>query len=209
MFYRANNEDDIKARLANAKNRRLLNAKLQGNSLGASDEATIVSASEWVKRSRLKESDSVKNEGIEKNKVIKEIYDASNLKGLKVKHSASAFDDLNPVDNTNNISDGVILTLADTSILTKDGRGRVIESALEDDADILENINMKESDLRAERDKKIKRMKQPLYGGFDDDEFEELNAFHVNMTNVNKARKILSHYDLDKQVKKEEILIGN
>ena len=184
---------------------------MQGQGLGTSDEAALLSAADWVKRSRAKESETVKNQEIQnKDSLVKENYNSSNLKGLKVKHSASAFDSLNAVNDTNDISEGVILTLADTSILTKDGRGRVTAGRRgeEEEADVLENILLKESDLRAERDRKVRRMKQPLYGGFDDDEFEDQDSIAVSMVGVSRARKILPHYDLDRQVRKQEILIG-
>lgn len=220
---------EIRYKLEQAKNRRLEKAQLQGgkglsdvngSGKGDDDDDLLLSAADWVKRSRVKTVENAEKLRAQKiaeeaatAKAISAGYNATELKGLKVKHSADAFDDLS------NIEDGVILTLADSSVVLKDERGRILST--NDAGDELENINMREADLRAARDAKIKRLKKPLYGGYDDDEFEETGEFGGGMVSSEAAKRkgqlpigssrVLPQYDLDRQEnpnRKKELLVG-
>jgi len=205
---------DIRKKLEQAKNRRLEKAQLQGKGLSdvsgkVDDDSALLSAADWVKRSRVKTVENAEN--LKAQKLAQEAasktgatHTAAELKGLRVKHSAEAFDSMS------NIEDGVILTLADSSVVRKDDRGRVLGA--NDSGDELENLNMREADQRAARDAKVKRLKQPLYGGYDDDEFEETAQFGAMVSSEAAGRKrVLPHYDIDRQEdpnRKKELLVG-
>eukprot|EP01042_Synura_sphagnicola_P006319 gene6319-8075_t len=107
-------------------------------------------------------------------------YTPKDLTGLKVIHSASDFE----------LGSEVILTLADSSVLTKDDKGKIL--GINEDDDILENVNMADEERRRERENIKKRARQPVYAGYDDAEFEEgvLPGTKPN---------ILSQYDKEKK----------
>jgi len=121
-----------------------------------------LSAADWVKRSR-KVSEKERAQALTKKleQEEKEQYDAADMQGLAIVHSAKDF----------SAGHDIILTLADSSVLDKDDRGRA--KGLLDQDDVLENVNLAEAQRKAERDKIIKRSKQPAYSGYDDAEFEE------------------------------------
>jgi U4/U6.U5 tri-snRNP-associated protein 1 len=153
------------------------------------DLASNTSAEDWVKQSRLREIEQQKRAAVEKARRLQEDeeeqvqslsasrsllssisngnrstfgrYTASDLKGLKVKHNANAFE----------AGSEVILTLADTDLLATDEYGRV-KGLNEEEDDILENVNIAEHERKLQREKQLKRLKQPLYSGYDDAEFE-------------------------------------
>ncbi len=114
-------------------------------------------------------------------KRAKVAYGAADLKGLKVMHSSKAFEEHTEV----------ILTLVDSSILQTDENGKVI-GINEEDSDMLENVNLAEEDRRNDRQKRMKRNRQPVYSGYDDAEFEEGIA-------PGAMRSILAHYDKDQK----------
>lgn len=217
----------LREKIEKAKNKRLLREKLGGATLSdvqttsnidsntaAEDDTALLSAAEWVKRSRKvelshKEKEKQKAalaakrlldaemEDLEggylpsksinkKNDKNENKYTASDLKGISVMHSVNDFD----------IGKEVILTLADSTILG-DGDG----DTLNEGTDILENVNMTETEKKADADKRAKRARQPVYSGIDDDEFEE------GMQPGSK-RSILSHYDPEKK-RGPRIILGD
>jgi U4/U6.U5 tri-snRNP-associated protein 1 len=105
-------------------------------------------------------------------------YSANDLRGLKVLHGAGNFD----------VGEEVILTLADSNILDTDEHGQLL--GLRDDDDVLQNPLMLEEEQRLAREKRAKRAKQPVYSGFDDDEFESINGGPGA-----RQSTILAHYD--------------
>lgn len=147
------------------------------------DIASTASAADWVNESRRKEIEKQKQAAAEKARRLQEEedelvqtlsagrsrlsgssnnqYTSSDLKGMKVRHSANAFE----------AGSEVILTLADTDVLATDEYGRV-QGLNDDEDDILENVNISEHERKLQRDKQLKRLKQPLYSGYDDAEFE-------------------------------------
>ncbi|RYZ85785.1 MAG: hypothetical protein EOP04_15235, partial [Proteobacteria bacterium] len=163
----------------------------------------VCSAADWVKQSRevekerqlaeqrrkqyeeeLRDSDEDDDDANDRKKVNYSSgkagsngkgYHASDLKGLKVMHGSTAFDE----------QEEVILTLADTNVLATDEHGRTI-GLNEDDEDILENVNFTEQERRQEAKKRASRLKQPLYQGYDDEEFQG---------SVGVKPSILGHYD--------------
>jgi U4/U6.U5 tri-snRNP-associated protein 1 len=106
---------------------------------------------------------------------------SSNLQGLQIMHGMSDFE----------VGQNVILTLADTSVLDTDETGK-IKGINEQDDDILENVNFAERERALDREKQKKRLKQPLYSGYDDAEFDEGLQPGVKPS-------ILSHYDKQKK----------
>ena len=185
-------QEDIKLRLEKAKLKRLDNQKLQGTHLGdvaESEDLSFLSAAEWVKRSRKKELNDKEKAKMEAEKAslrfqeqeeeelrLKTNYSSEQLKGLAVKHSARDFE----------AGKEIILTLADSNILEVDERGRTID--INEEADILENVNMADNEKVLEREKRAKRAKQALYTAYDDEEFAE-------GAKVGSKRSILSQYD--------------
>lgn len=139
------------------------------------DLAASSSAADWVKSSRIKEKDAkseakrlaeLKQKQLdeEEEELVEQsssLYNSSHLKGLKVMHAANDFEE----------GRDVILTLQDTSILTKDEDGKVV--GLNDDNDVLENVNFADKDRRLERENKKRRLNQPIYSALDDYEFQD------------------------------------
>lgn len=188
--FRAKREEEDKAReareiaerLEKAREKRLLQSKLSGPGLGEVDgegEGELLSAADWVKRSRKVEiSDKEKSLALAKKLEQEEremlqhkqqqqrqqssSYTSADLQGLSIMHSAEEL--------AQGPGQEIILTLADTSVLDKDERGRA--KGLLDGDDVLENVNLADASRKAERDKIIKKAKQPAYSGYDDAEFE-------------------------------------
>lgn len=162
----------LKDKIEKAKDKRLRKEKLTGVALSIAeneDESALLSAADWVKRSRQKALEP-KSAVVESKSAM--IQQQSNLNSLQVKHGADDFE----------IGESIILTLADAPLLEKDGRKIV---GLNDTDDLLENINFAEDDRRQDREKRKKRLRQPVYSAYDDEEFG---------TN-GKKRNILSQYD--------------
>jgi SART-1 family len=125
-----------------------------------------LSAADWVKRSRKKEKEVVSEKDkakLQAEMAMKRLeeeeeetmnngpkYNASHLKGLQVMHAAKDFD----------IGQEVVLTLADSDILEKDEDGHVL--GITDESDFLENVNMTDTDRRLDRERRAKRLKQPV-----------------------------------------------
>ncbi|CAM9108163.1 unnamed protein product [Scytosiphon promiscuus] len=174
---------ELEVRLQKARTKRLLNEKLQGETLGdvKAGEEEVVSAADWVTRSRKKavameeerllakqrerileeqEMELANGGGAENGAVKGAAYGAENLAGLKVTHGAGAFE----------AGDSVILTLKDQGLLEEDEHGRV--TGLKDEDDELENVHMKEAERRKELEKEAVRAKRGAYQAYDDEEFE-------------------------------------
>lgn len=166
---RKEQENELKERLQNAKEKRIARQKLQGPTLAEledENEEGFLSAAAWVQRSRIKEVENKQKAELlkieeEKKKQEQLRYDSTDLRGLSVKHGGEEFD----------VGEEVILTLADSSILSHGEDGRLM--GLNSEGDILENVNLAEKDRRLEREKIIKRSHQPVYAGYDDAEFAE------------------------------------
>ena len=142
-----------------------------------------------MKRSRVKQKESINvtsNNNATKNHLSTSEYDAKELKGLEVLHDTTDFE----------TGEDVILTLADVPIINTDDRRRVI--GINSTNDILENINLTENQKRIDREKQLKRLKQPIYTAYDDNEFAEINSNNINGGKGTK-KTILSQYD--KEVK--------
>lgn len=191
---------EAKSRIEKARKRRLLHSKVGGAALSdmAEDEKDIASAADWVKRSR-KRAEETKKEKEERllAETAKRLealdeegdkYDASALKGIDIMHGESSF----------KAGESVILTLADSNILDTDERGNAIK--INEDGDVLENIDMTAEEKRLDREKKLKRSRQPVYAGYDDAEFEEGVAPGVRPN-------ILSQYD-EEVKRKPQLRLG-
>ena len=186
---------DLMERIERAQNRRLLNSKLEGKALGeleGGEEASMLNAAEWVKRSRLKHASdqerakeaamlAAKRLEREEEERLRS-YRAAELKGLKVMHGADNFE----------AGEEVILTLADSHILRRGEHGQVL-GVLEDGDDVLMNPLMMDEEKRAQRERQAKRAKQPVYSGYDDAEFVEGMA-------PGAKPSILSHYDKEQNL---------
>jgi U4/U6.U5 tri-snRNP-associated protein 1 len=181
--------NEVRERIEKSRNNRLLNAKLEGKSLGEinNDDSALVSASDWVKRSRIKEISSkellkkkaldISNKYDEEENENEEKYNSKQLKGMSLMHSIDDFD----------AGRDVVLTLADSNILDEDEDGHML--GLNDGPDVLENVNLAENDRRIDREKREKRNKQPLYKAYDDDEFIDGGS----------KKSLLSQYDAEKK----------
>eukprot|EP01036_Dinobryon_divergens_P029866 gene29866-39032_t len=149
--------------------------------------ADASSASDWVRQSRVKERDVSLTKQQEakrqaelqlqrqyeeedelllqqsqaKGKNQKQAYSAADLKGLKIMHDHTQFE----------VGQDVVLTLADTNILETDEYGKIV--GLQEADDALENVNLADADRKTEREKTIKRNRQPIYSALDDYEFQE------------------------------------
>lgn len=140
------------------------------------DLASSTSAEDWVRSSRAQELERAKKLAEQQRKkyeeeeelavVSKKVdkkgiskYSSKDLSGLQIMHGTEAFE----------VGDEVILTLADTDVVQRDEYGKIV--GINEDTDALENVNISEYDRMQDREKKLKRLRQPLYSGYDDDEF--------------------------------------
>ena len=180
---------ELKEALEKSKKRRELNEKLAGKSLGELlKEETKDDALDWVQKSRMTaiQAEKEKKRAAERAKLLDEqdqIYQAKDLKGMKIAHDVSAFHE----DST------VILTLKDTRVLDES------QTDLNQEAqDELENVNISEADRRVAREKAAKRARQPVYSGYDDEEFVEPGK--------ERKAKILSQYDQEEEAETHIVL---
>ncbi|KAF7312254.1 hypothetical protein MIND_00238400 [Mycena indigotica] len=158
-------------RLAKIKNRRELNASLQGTTLGdpEGDEDTL----KWVKKSKKREKELAKKRQQElenMDQMFQAEYTERDLEGLKVSHD---FEDLGE-------GDARILTLKDSRILDNEGSCCLPE-------DELQNVEMAEAE-RTKKNKELK-IKKRDYTGYDDEEFTPGQE--------GMKRSVLSKYDED------------
>ncbi|PWN37231.1 uncharacterized protein FA14DRAFT_159378 [Meira miltonrushii] len=176
-------DEKVKERIAKAQNRRDLNKRLQGRTLGDADEIASTSNAEastsdsnkkWLKAQRKK---ALANEARRRQEeeeaeaaasaAAKAKYDSEDLRGLKVGHDMEEFD-------LEEGGEGKVLTLRDSKILDND-----------DDELMDSTLDQKERDrINEERKKGVKQ-----YTGLDDDDFDA--------GNVGRPRGVLSKYDAD------------
>eukprot|EP01039_Chlorochromonas_danica_P009413 gene9413-10398_t len=186
------------------------------NSIGAA-----VSATDWVQQSRTKELERSRKLAEERRRQYEETlravdgedeeetssrqtqnlkdkkgpslsYSSTNLAGLKVAHHQRTLlaESEEQLDGTGG---EVILTLADTSVLTRDEQGKIVGMNEEED-DILENVHIAEAERRQQVQAQKKRLRQPLYSAYDDEEFETGVA-------PGQAKSILPQYDQNRSKK--------
>lgn len=196
------------------------------NSIGAA-----VSATDWVQQSRTKELERSRKLAEERRKQYEETlraidgedeeetskrqtkiqkdkkgsslsYSSTNLAGLKVAHHQSTLL-AESEEQLDGVGGEVILTLADTSVLTRDEQGKIVGMNEEED-DILENVHIAEAERRQQIQAQKKRLRQPLYSAYDDEEFE---------TGVvpGQTRSILQQYDQNhsKKAKAQMVLTAD
>ncbi|KAG9008874.1 hypothetical protein FRB94_012843 [Tulasnella sp. JGI-2019a] len=140
-------KSDLQAKIDKNKNKRELNRRLVGATLGDADDG-VDDTLNWVKRSKKQEKKlaAKRQAELDSRDAVLEDYTEKDLAGLKVSHD---FEDLDEGENR-------ILTLKDSRIL-------------DNEEDELHNIDMAED----EKDKKRKDLKTKRrdYTGYDDDEF--------------------------------------
>ncbi|THH01480.1 hypothetical protein EW026_g1250 [Hermanssonia centrifuga] len=139
---------EIQDRIAKVRNKRELNAKLKGTTLGDA-EGDVDDTLKWIKRNKKKEKELARKRQEElehMDKVFQEDYSEKDLAGLKVSHDFEGMEE----------GEQRILTLKDSRIL-------------ENEEDELQNIDMAEDEQnKKNQELKIKRRD---YTGYDDDEF--------------------------------------
>lgn len=126
-------------------------AKLQGKGLGDASDDEEDSALNWIKKSRKRERDLAarREQELEEMDDSYQTYDAAHLKGLKVSHAMSEFEE----------GGETILTLKDRNILEEE----------DEDVDELTNVNIEDRE-RLKKNLEAKKQK-PGYNPYDDDEF--------------------------------------
>lgn len=130
------------------RNRRELNAKLKGATLGDVD-VDVDDTIKWIKKSKKREKELAKKrqEELENmDKVFQDEYTEKDLVGLKVSHDFEAMDE----------GEARILTLKDSRIL-------------DNEEDELQNVDLAE-DERTKKNNELK-IKKRDYTGYDDEEF--------------------------------------
>jgi U4/U6.U5 tri-snRNP-associated protein 1 len=105
-------------------------------------------------------------------------YESKDLKGVQLMHSASDFD----------IGQEVVLTLADSNILDVDDSGK-FKGTVNSSADVLENVTLADRDRRVDREQRQKRLRQPIYAGYDDHEFAEGGPAKVLLPQYDEVKK--------------------
>ncbi|KAH9850365.1 SART-1 protein [Lenzites betulinus] len=155
----------IQDRLAKVRNKRELNAKLKGATLGDVD-ADVDNTLKWIKKSKKREKELAKKRQEELENMDKmfqgDDYSEKDLEGLKVSHDFEGLEE----------GEARILTLKDSRIL-------------DNEEDELQNVEMAEREReKKNQDLKIKRRD---YTGYDDDEFTPGQA--------GMKRAVLAKYD--------------
>ncbi len=203
----AQNTAAIAERIAAARDRRLEQAKNSQQTLADVDtasaaERSLLSASDWVRNSR-KVGLTAANIGIDHDHQKKPDsptaaaaateYTNKDLQGLGIQHDAAQFEE----------GEQVILTLADEQVLQKDDRGFAL--AVNTDADALENVNLAEAARLKDVQRRIKKSKQPVYNGYDDDEFDQ------DLPTVARGTKrgVLSQYDDAPKKARTRLVLGD
>lgn len=163
------------------------------------DLAESTSAADWVKKTRLQDQERAKaavnqppppSSSSQGNASGRKGYSSNDLKGMQIMHDSTSFE----------VGEEVVLTLADTEVIQRDEYGRVI--SVNDGDDALENVNIAEGERKEDRDKRLKRLRQPVYRGYDDDEFDEDGFSMV------KKPSILPQYDHEKK-RGAKLIIGD
>ncbi|KAH9039699.1 SART-1 family-domain-containing protein [Lactarius hengduanensis] len=140
----------IQDRISKVRNKRELNASLNGATLGDADADTDDTL-KWIKKSKKREKVLAKKRQAElesMDKVFQEEYTEKDLQGLKVSHDFSKLED----------GESHILTLKDSRIL-------------DNEDDELQNVEMAEAEKTKERNEL--KIKKRDYTGYDDEEFVE------------------------------------
>ncbi|KAI8340243.1 SART-1 protein [Chlamydoabsidia padenii] len=177
---------EILDRIEKSKNRKKQHEKLKGKGLADEDDGGDDDALAWIRRSRQREKQLAEQRAKaladmdDEQQQQQQLYRASDLKGLKVGHDITDFEE----------GQETILTLKDRGILDEDGN--------EDDTgmDELTNVNMEDRErlLKNLENKK----KKPGYNPYDDDEF---------LLGQDEKPSILPHYDEDKK-RSEGFVLG-
>ncbi|TFK84613.1 SART-1 protein [Polyporus arcularius HHB13444] len=138
----------IQDRIAKVRNKRELNAKLKGTTLGDAD-GDVDDTLKWLKRSKKKEKELAKKRQEEleaMDKAFQDEYTEKDLEGLKVSHDFEGMEE----------GEARILTLKDSRIL-------------DNEEDELQNIDLAEQE-REKKNQELK-LKRRDYTGYDDEEF--------------------------------------
>ncbi|OCH94381.1 SART-1 protein [Obba rivulosa] len=139
---------EIQDRIAKVRNKRELNAKLKGTTLGDAD-GDVEDTLKWIKKAKKKEKELAKKrqEELENmDKVFQDEYTEKDLTGLKVSHDFEGMEE----------GEAHILTLKDSRIL-------------DNEEDELQNIEIAEEE-RHKKNQELK-IKRREYTGYDDEEF--------------------------------------
>lgn len=174
-------QQELREKLAAAKEKRMLNQKLgKVKSLGE-DELWLDDTAAWIERSRKLQAEKDKAEKrakllaemdeefgvsnlVEEEFGQKKAYSSQDLQGLTVEHNLEAFTE----------GKSVILTLKDKGVLD------------EDEADVLVNVNMIDKE-RADKNVELKK-KRPEYKPYEEEE-------SVDDMVVLRHKSVLSKYD--------------
>ncbi|KAI0671743.1 SART-1 protein [Trametes maxima] len=155
----------VQDRLAKVRNKRELNAKLKGSTLGDAD-ADVDDTLKWIKKSKKREKELAKKRQEELENMDKmfqgDDYSEKDLEGLKVSHDFEGLEE----------GEARILTLKDSRIL-------------DNEEDELQNVELAERE-REKKNQELK-IKRRDYTGYDDDEFTPGQA--------GMKRAVLAKYD--------------
>ena len=172
----------LERRLEAARRKRERAAVMEGSGLGDSLSTNVggLSAAEYIKRNREKAREEEAKLMAEKRARLlaeqERSYTSQDLKGISIQHKISAFE-----------FGDTVLTLKDSSVLD------------DDDADVLENVNIVSDDRYKELNKRRKKAIQKVYTGYDDEEFE----------GVIGEKSVLAQYDEEKSEGPAITLDGN
>lgn len=156
---KAKEEQNVRKRLQDAKEKRQRDIRLQGKSLGEDDSYN--STQSFLKnlkkaKKNNKPKPSIPEEEEEENVESNTGYSSKDLSGLKVGHKLS---------DIQSLTQDTVLTLKDGSVLDEEGNDELISETLADKEKLEENKQNKKGVQK--------------YKGYDDDEFDEGNKSNV------------------------------
>ncbi|CAK9032579.1 U4/U6.U5 tri-snRNP-associated protein 1 (SNU66 homolog) (hSnu66) (Squamous cell carcinoma antigen recognized by T-cells 1) (SART-1) (hSART-1) (U4/U6.U5 tri-snRNP-associated 110 kDa protein) (allergen Hom s 1), partial [Durusdinium trenchii] len=164
--------EDLRARVALAKKRRQLNAKLEGKTLGDKTERDGESTAAWLARTKRNLADTVAKQQQAEDQQREAQGDPSaatsagatkrDLAGLRVQHG---------VDELVQAGKEVILTLRDSRVIDQD------TGTLAEDVDELENARLARLEREETLNNRKKRKRKPLNPGVDGSETSVLDKY--------------------------------
>ncbi|KAI8814202.1 SART-1 protein [Cladochytrium replicatum] len=173
--------DALKQKIEKAQNKRKLNKKLTGKTLGEASDDEGDDPMAWIQKQRERERQRQKALAEKKAKELESmdngiVYDAANLKGLRVAHKVSDIQDAGET----------VLVLKDSTIEENEEQGdELVSIALAEKEALAKNLENK--------------TKKPGYVGYDDDEFNNPNIGY------GQSKGVLTQYDEEILGRKKDV----
>ena len=153
-------QQDLRKRLQKAKDRKALNQKLVGHTLGEAGDDDEDDLKSWLKKSKKREKEAAarrEKELEEQDKLFQQEYTASDLRGLRVGHD---FEDIEA-------GEGMILTIKDKGVLDDDdGMSfcvRMFANVVDEGDELVSTALVEKARLKENLENKVRKPKYDPY----------------------------------------------